>query len=80
MRMEEPNWYALELLDQSWRMMNQKAIHHRTRQAIVKRGLAEFEQRDGYIRGRLTPAGIEFRNDIYRERARRLNTKIWKGR
>ena len=74
--MYEGAFESLELLDAGWHLMNYGAIHHRVRQSLARRGYAEFEKRHGYMRGRLTPAGVEFRNEIYRERARRLNAKM----
>jgi hypothetical protein len=76
-RMRLQAWDAMEQLDHAWRLMNTGAIHNRTRRSLVNFGFAEFQKREGYIRGRLTPEGIEFRNHVYRERGRRTNLKLW---
>lgn len=80
-RMRETTWDAMEVLDHVWRLMNRSAIHHRTRGRLVKFGFAEFQDRGKHhIRGRLTAEGIDFRNRVYKERARRLNYKLWKDK
>ena len=79
--MYETTWEALETLDHYWRTFNRSEIHQKKRSALRNLGFAEFKDRGPkHVRGRLTQAGIEFRDQVYKERARRTNLKLWEDR
>jgi hypothetical protein len=75
---EATTWPAMEILDHAWRTFNKQEIHHKVRYALRRLGFAEFQDRPpDHVRGRLTPEGIDFRDRVYKERARRTNAKLW---
>lgn len=76
----EQQWRTIELLSPNWIFIKGNIIHFSTRLGLQKRGWAEFRRVAGFLQVRLSAAGREIRDEVYRRmavrHARELGEKI----
>lgn len=76
----EQQWRVLELLSPNWIFIKWSVIHFNTRLGLKRRGWCEFNNVQGYLHARLSAAGREIRDEVYRRlairHARAMGEKI----
>ena len=72
-RLKQPMFDLLDRLGPLWTIFRRSTSDLRTRRALARRGLAEFQEHMelGFVRSRLTPAGMVVRDAHIRKMARR---------